>query len=159
MKPSGQARAVNVCEGFGLVCSFVRLREADPTAKANTRLGVSASPRPRSAVLLQSILDACIGVQCAIPTQSHLVWWKFGVWSGNPEPISAVTGMLCSSAACEVAPCKFHCPRHDFLQDVCNETCDLGQPRADSSACGMQQQGRPGEETCEVKICFTCSCN
>ena len=76
VKPSVQARAVHVRHGLRLVSAFVRWREADPPAKASTRLGMSASLRPRSAVMLQSILDACIGVQCAIPTESHLVLWK-----------------------------------------------------------------------------------
>ena len=135
----------------------MRLREADPTAKVSTWLGTSASPRPRSAVLLQSILDACIGVQRAIPTQSHLVWWKLE--SGPEIQNQFQRSQACCAAEQHVklhrARRKLHCPRRDFLQDVCNETRDLGQPRADSSACGMQQ-GRPGEETCEVKICFTC---
>ena len=141
VKPLVQARVVLVRHGFRLVSAFVRWREAAPPAKASTRLGMSALPRPRSAVMLQSILDACIGVQCAIPTESHLVLWKL---ESDRETQNQYL-------------CKLHFPRRDFLQDVCNETWDPGPPRADSSACGMQQQGHQGEETCEqVRICLIC---
>ena len=131
VKPSVQARAVQVRHGFRLVSAFVRWCEADPPAKTSTRLGMSASPRPRSAVMLQSFLDACIRVQCAIPTQSHLVLWKL---ESDRETQNQFL-------------CKLHFPRRDFLQAVCNEIWDPGPLRADSSACGMRQ-GCQGEESC-----------